>query len=546
MDYYLRHRLHLLLVGFAIVALALPGCRSEELSESETEAIYDIFRSGLEMEHDEFVRAETVRALDLTDDPQLAQLASDYTDDPSEVVRVAALRTLLRSADLEAPYNVALDAFRRDNATVDERLQVLEVALTEGDETVRRALLGRAHRDDSPRIRLRALERGLLAEIEQADEAGDTEDLERELLPELGEYVDDSNPEIAATALRALLDYGREGRAERFINHFTDEDRSTDQRADAGRVLLLARAQEAEPAFRQVLDIAASDERDALGRPIHDIDDELVRIAELGLTALGDADYVEAAQQHLSDASATQIHEVLEALGHNPDEEAAISLRSDIRGADAGVRRHALELYGQRDDARSDVLFSALRRDDFETQRLGIAILTERFPDEWFDFLDEQLHSTDPGDVKQGLTLIQQMLRADEDLEPLTELVDRLEQLAMGDDLDLEADEEKEEDQLERVANQSAFVLFQISDEEGGYREVIRENPDHQTRAAYLEYLATHEPREHADILRDYLYDDLFVLRLFAATGLWNAFGNTADWPGAPDPDEEPEQQDDE
>gem|GEM_PF-2974290 len=521
------------------VVMVLVSCRADSLSESEQQEVHDIVMSGLQMELDEYVRAETLRAIDLAGDPDMAAEAIAHTDDRSPMVQIAALRTLLRSETLDQPHRTALHAYNQAHAE-DQRLQILEIVLRDGDQTTRRAVLDRARDADSQQLRLRALEGGLLGEIEDARQEERRDDLEREFIPQLDDYLDEDSPRIAATALRALLDSGRTNRADPFLETFGDDSLDADERLEAGRILMLARVDEARDLFAAVL--ADADDPDQPGIPDQPVDGRLVRISVLGMTILGDTDYVDAARRQIGDADVDETLDIIDALAHNPSEEAAISLRSDIRGVHSTIRRHAIPRYAQRDDAEADVLISTLGNDDFETRRLSLSYLSERFSDEWIEDLQRNLSTSNPDRVERTLRILQQLLRAGEKLETVAEVSDHLEELAAGErfDGDVDGDDEDTEqlEQAETIRNLSAYVLFRVSGDEGSFQEIMTDNPEPQTRAAYLEYLATHQPREHADILRDHLYDDLYVMRLFAATGLWNAFSDTAQWPSAAEAEE--------
>ena len=518
------------------VVMALTGCRADSLSESEQQEVHDIVMSGLQMQLDEYVRAETLRAIDLAGDPDMAAEAIAHTDDPSPMVQVAALRTLLRSETLDQPHRTALHAYNQARSE-EQRLQIFEIVLRDGDQTTRRALLDRARDADSQQLRLRALEGGLLREIDDARQEDRRDDLERELIPQLDDYLDEDSPRIVATALRALLDSGRTNRADPFLETFGDDSLDADERLEAGRILMLARVEEARDLFAPVLADADADDPEQLGIPDRPVDGRLVRVSVLGMTILGDTDYVDAARRQIGDADVEETLDIIDALAHNPSEEAAISLRSDIRGVHSSIRRHAIPRYAQRDDAEADVLISTLGHDDFETRRLSLSYLTDRFSDQWIEDLQRNLSTSNPDRVERTLRILQQLLRAGEKLETVAEVSDHLEELAAGNRFDVDVDgddvQPEQQEQAEAIRNLSAYVLFRVSGDEGSFQEIMTDDPEPQTRAAYLEYLATHQPREHADILREHLYDDLFVMRLFAATGLWNAFSDTAQWPSA-------------
>lgn len=538
----------LLLVGIAALAVAAGGwlgCLGGELSGDEEQLVRDIVLSGLEHPQDPYVRAETLRAVKLTGDPDIAAEAEDLLGDRDPMVRVAALRTLLRIGELDAPYRAVRRAFRQAQSP-EEGIQILTVALANGDERARSVALERAVRDESPQLRLRALEEGLIADIEEARTADEDRRLNHDLLPELREHVDDPAPQIAAAALEVLLASGIDAEVQQLVETLEDEEESIDDRLRAGRILMLARAEGAEDAFRRLLDGAGEYDPDVIGFPEETVDERVLRTAVLGLTALGDPEYVRPAQDYLGDVDDDTALDVLAALGPNPAEDAAITLRTHARDARPRIRQRAVELYAARDDARSDALFGALRQRDFMTRQIAITILTDDFFDDWLQYVTENLQATYAPDVDSTLRLLQSHLRHDDELAVLEPLQSHLEQLAIGEELPFSAPETDDEEQIEAfertvesIQNRAAYLLFRLSDDGDEYADLIDDTIDPETRSAYLEYLATHTPRDHAGVLRDHLHDDLYVHRLMAAVGLWRAFSDSATWssPTADDPE---------
>ncbi len=534
----LRSSLFVVALLGLVAMVAFFGCRDTSVSSSDEEAMRNIYRSGLEMQNDPFVRAETLRAMKLTGDPELADHAIDLVDDPHPMVRVAALRKLV-SANHPRARQRALLLFNRSDDD-EEKYQIFDASVVSESDTLRRAIIERGLRDDAPRLRMRALEEGLLRQIDEAQQEGDDELLRHELLPELSDYIDDGDPQIAAVALQTIAEAGRAQWADEFIDRLADDARPVDERVDAARTLVFGGVADAEELFEEILDDVGAYDPDALGIPERQIDDRLLRLAVLGLTILGHPEFVDPAMEYLDDATTAETVEVLQVLAENPAEDASIALRTHMRDANATVRRQSIMLYGERDDIRPDALIGALRHDDYETQQMLVAILSQRFPDRWQEYLASRLADADAVTVEQTLRSMQTMLSSDEELASIAPLVDRLQELAVGENLGFEVDE-SDEDELARkqsIANIAAYLLFRVSDE-GSFREVIRENPDPQTRYAYLEHLMMHEPEAHVDILRDYLYDDLFALRLMAATGLWRVFADELSWPAVEEGEEE-------
>lgn len=532
-----RHLITLLMVAF-LIAFA-PACRPDHLSPAEQTVVENIFRSGVEMGDDPYVRAETLRVLELTGDPRFAELARPLTGDAEPVVRVAALRLMLRAEHPDA-HQRALNIFSR--ADDDERYIVLDIVLEYGSRELQQTLLSRALRSNTPELRLRALQEGLFAQIDQAQAAGDEQRLKNELLPELGRLVEDPDPQIAAQALTKLIDAGQQERTDRFIARFLDNSAPTEARLAAGQILVRARVEQARHAFESLLKEAGAFDPDRLGLPQRRADARLIRIAVLGLAALGDAEFVRPAQEYGTNATTEETLELLEALAQNPSPEAAITLSSAMRDVNPPVRRRAIALYGQREDALFANLQSAMGRSDFEAQKLAAAILAERFAQEWQNYMRQRLAQDNLDRVEQTLRTMQTLLRTEEELAVILPLKEDLEALATSARTLEEASPEERErlEQQNRIASLAAYLLFRISDE-GGFQEVTRNNRDPQTRYAYLEYLATTDPASHTAIFREHLFDDLFALRLMSAAGLASAFADSIDWNLASD-DQSPPQ----
>lgn len=507
-----------LILAVLLLCSTLLSCRSQNISEEEVLVLEAIFRSGLEMQDDPFVRAETLRVMALTEDPRLGEWAEPLSRDPDRMVRIAALRKLVQSGH-ELASRRALMNFTRGTET--EQYQVLETVLRYGNESLRDSILERAQRSTSAKIRLRALEAGLLKEIDEARQSGDPR-LGAELLPALGRYVEDEDPQIAARALRALLEVGQEERARRFIDTFLNQGASLEERRAAGRILVAVRAESARDAFLEILERDGAYEDETFGIPQQRIDRELVRYAILGMSALGDEQFARPTQDYRTGADVEQTLEVLAALAPNPSADAAVTLSTAMRDAHPEIRRRAIVLYGERADAQSSRLRGAMGREDFEAQKLVVQILVERFADEWVDFLRTRLQSSQYGDVEQTLEQLRTLIRTEEELSTISGLRGELEHLVT-----LSIDDSQ---QQARIRSMAGYVLMRTS---GGVESQLVGDDvvDLETRYAYLEYLIQNEPRAHVELFRSHLFDDSFALRLMAAAGLARAFAATIDWP---------------
>lgn len=502
---------------FLLLLVSVPGCKGERLTEDEEAVLEAIFRSGLEMSDDPYVRAETLRVMELTGDRRLGDWADPLTRDQDRMVRLAALRKLLLAGHDQAGRR-ALSLFTRGNAV--EQYQVLEMVLRHGDEELQATMLERARRSGSGKIRLRALEAGLMEEVERAKREGD-ERLGAELLPELGRFVDDEDPEIAARALRALIDAGQTERAERFIALFLDRRATLEERRDAGRILVRARVEEAREAFLEILESVGAYDGETFGIPEREVADDLVRLSVLGMSALGEPEFARLAQEYRTGSDVEETLEVLRALGPNPSPEAAVTLSTAMRDSHPEIRRSAIVLYGARPDAQASRLRGAMGRDDFEAQKTIVSIMVERFAEDWRDFLATRLRSDDAMAVEQTLEMLRTVLRNEEELAVAAALAPELERLAgsatPGDERSV------------RTAGLASYLLLRVSGERAAGMG-IGKNSDLQTRYAYLEHLVTNAPGEEVGLMREHLYDDSFALRLMAAAGLAAAFQDQLSW----------------
>lgn len=503
------------LIVMLLAMMMMTACSAESLRDGERETIDAILRSGLEMGDDPFVRAETLRALELIDDARVVELAEPLLDDPSPMVRVAALRLMILHDHPRARQEAMANYNRADDP---EKRLIVATALELGSDTLRRTMISRALRAEDPRQRRMAFEAGPYATVEALQEAGDETTLRRSALPELGGFVEDPDPDIAAMALARLTEAGQPDRAQAFIERFADTKQPLEARLDAGRILVRSRAELARETFADLLERAGVYDAETLGLPQRRIDPQLVRVAALGLTALGDETYVASAQEYLRGAEVEPTIEVLSALATNPSDDAAVSLRIAMRDAREPVRRAAINLYAARDDAQPDALISAMRIDDFETQKLIAGQLTERFAEAWRETLSARLQNEEQ--AAETLRTLQMVLRDEAELELIVApLAARLEALASSDNAE--------------VAALAAYLLLRV-DSDGELPEAIRASSDPQIRQAYLEYLATSEtPTQYLDELRANLFEDRFVLRLFAAAGMWRAFPDQVRAPAA-------------
>lgn len=516
------------LVRAVVLMLAVfvwTGCNSQKLTEEERAEITRVFRTGVEMKADPYVRVETLRFLEMLEDPNLNHFAEPGIQDKSPAVRVAALRVLL-TTDHPQLRQYTISMFNK--AEDPEKLAIIHSVMELGEPTLQRILLDRAVRSNNARLRLLAFENGLIKRVDEALAAKNTDALRQILLPELGAFLDHEDDHVAALALRKIVQAGESERAIMLIGQLSNAQEDMENRLRAARVLTTSRLSSEElptllPAFNGLIEIfdLPFDTR----RGVHQrrLDPRLVRAAILGSAALNDPAYIDRAQAYLDGADMDETIEVLSALARNGTAEAAVSMRVAMRHSQASVRRHAVLLYSQREDARADALISAMRHDDFETQKLLARILsTPRFAPDWSNHLSNQLQNATF--VDETLTRLRNVLSTPEELAALKPVRETLEKIADDNTYHADTDAPEEIDKKPRRAALAAYLLIQITDVKAS-QQIANEHLDSETRYAYLEHLIEHDPMAHIDTFRHHFKDDLFALRLASSAGLWMALG---------------------
>lgn len=495
-----------LICVLAVLGLAagLAGCDDEEFGDAERREVKKVLQTGADMDSDPHVQAETMRVLEILSQPSMAHFAEGLVEHPdSAMVRVAALRVLLASGHKDIR-RAALAQFNA--ADEPEKMAILEAVLEYGAPPLKRVVTARALRSSDQRLRRVAFERGPLARLKKAKEEGNTSYLENTLFPEVGQYVNDEDEELAAKALSALVEAGQPERAESMLETLGDTSADRDKRLAAARVLWRARIEAAEPLFAEILQSVDISDEGEFVVPKR-IDSELVRAATLGLVARGQIQYVPQVQSFLNNAGVEESVEVLDALSTNPSEDAAVSLKIAMQDARQPVRHRAIELYADNEHADARAFISATRTADFETRKQLAGVLTRQYPDQWAQHLSEQL--ADEEVRLETLTQLRDLILTPEDAAVLEPLSDQLYKLAA------EGDEE--------VAPLAALLLVRVAADDKS-RKLLANIDDLQTRYAYLEYLVHNSPAEHVDYFRKNFRSDAYAIRLMSAAGMLLAF----------------------
>lgn len=511
-----------LLTGTSISGPVACGSDTPQLNDADRTEIFRILKSGVEHPTDPFVRAETMRVIELLKDPAFNAFAESSIKDSSPMVRLAALRVLLANNHADAR-GMALKLFNDSNGV--ERLAVLRATLEYAPEPVQRELIGRAIRSPDPDIRRISFEQGYIARIDEALLAGNTRYLEHTLYPELARFMNLDDPTLAARALEKFIEVGQEERVEPFIKSFARADLPLAERLKAARVLIGAGAKGAESHFDAVIErhnaILADD---SLGVPVEKTSPELLRSATLGLAAIGREDMVAPAQAYLKGANLDETIEVLEALARNPSAETEVTLRVAMQDSRDAVRSRAIDLYSGRKDASPEALVRAMSNAPFATQRKIGTILRTRFKDAWVEQLKSQLQRS--SEVDSTLKILRDVVVTQQEANDL--LVPNralLEAIA--------AENHPERSPL------AAYLLALISDplNDQAIAELDRKLDD-KTRYAFIEFQVRENHMSYQRLFRVYFNADLYVIRLMSAAGMWRA-GQTNAPPPSPEPKSE-------
>ena len=336
--------------------------------------------------------------------------------------------------------------------------------------------------------------------------------LERTLFPELGRFVTEKDPRLAASALRKLIEAGEGDRARPLIDALENPKTSKKEQTLVATILARAGAKEAQPAFYAIIQRHKDALEDtSLGVPDQVVAPDVLRWAWLGLAASGDEDAVIEANKFRVKANVARTIEVLEALSYNPSRDAAIALRNAMKDARPEVRQRAIELYASRSDADADSMNDALSGGDHDTHVRITKVLMDQFPNEWVPMIQTRLKRT--SEIDPTLRLLRGVITnrkyAGLILKPL-----------QNELTTLSADSNE-------VRAQQARFLLAISNVEQEADPELLQKLDPPTLYSYLEFAAKEAPHVHKEMFRQYFYGDLFAIRLMAAAGLWKASGKS-------------------
>jgi HEAT repeat protein len=520
MSRWLRRALGVAIVcGVALVAGAGTGCSdAPTVSSSDLDEFRALLRGGMTYGEDPFVRAESLRVVEMLQASAFRQQVRRRLEDEDPMVRVAALRALLAT---ESPKATARAVRLFSDATVPVKRGVLQAVLEYSTESAQRDMLWRAIKPEQPaEVRRYAFRNGLVPRVERTMEEGNESFVRKLFLPNVNEFLTELDTEMGGPVLELMLQYDELERAQPVIDEFRDQQNSVARRLRAAEILIDAGAESARSAFRDVLDEADTDTTQGrLALPEQQMDERLVRAAILGIVAAGDKPHVSQAKRYMKDASADEYVEVLEALAHNPSESARLSLENALRDARPRVRNAAVELYAPREDADVDVLLSVHQNKQFErgtleTRRAIARAIDQHFGDGWVATLRNKLASEEG--VVPALMLLKHVHGENGDTRPIEMVKKDLLRVAKSD--------------RPRAVPLAAYLLVQLAPDKRDAEtdRLIAAVDDPLPRYAYLEDLARHGPGDQIGFLLENFYSEsdapeLFAIRLMSGAALWRA-----------------------
>jgi HEAT repeat protein len=502
-----------------LVAVAAGCDTGGKVGQREFNQLQKIVETGLSIDDDPFVRAETARVLGLMGNSPFVDRLDSLARDDAAMVRVAAVEALMRVDPKEGQRQMMV---RFNEGTESERIALVDVALKHAEPKAQRELLWRAIQDSHGRaLRLHAFREGLMPMVDAALKDGRRSHVEQLFVPKMAQYLDRRDPVLAGPVLELMLRLEQTDRADPLVEELQNRGASLTKRLRAARILREARAQSAEPAYRAILNRA--DVRNMgtrLALPEKSVDKKLVRAAVLGLAALGHEGVVDQAKAYMKNASVAEYIDVLEALSAHPSDAARLSLKLAMVDARAPLRHRAIELYSGREGASVEPLIDVLTDQNFDngeraTRGVVAKALVEEFDQEWVPRLRNRLSSQEG--VEPALDLLAAMMERAEGAGPVEALKETLMGIAGGRG-------------SEAATAKAASLLVALADQPE-VTDVIRDVDHVRARYAFLEHLVRTDPEAHLDYLFRHFYIqdrslNYYGIRLMSGAGLWLARGS--------------------
>lgn len=495
----------------AVCLTLLTGCEEEtKLKKEELQSIDALIKTGVSFE-DPYVRTETLRVLELIDDPSLSAFAVKAAADPSDMVAIQAL-SVLNAANSEEFKRLMFTRWNRSKP--EARRALFELVMDKAPKAIQQELAIKALRTPLDSLHERAFEVGMVAPIKAAADSKDP-NLERVLLPELGKFITHKSPRIAGRALQIVTSFGTQERADAFVQVLQDPAAAPEARLRAARVLRYAHIESARDAYKAIVARHDKPVSSRLKLPPKPVDPELLRASILGLAALEEPGVLTRAQAYLNEDGYARVIETLEALASNTSPEVTINLKVAMQDARTRVRHRAIALYGKRPDAQARALMDALRGDDLMAKRAIARILIARFSEEWARELKFQFQADE---FEATLKLLRDVITDASDASVV----------GPSEEVLLKIIEKGGE-----PAATAAYLLLLNQPNNSAYLKPLVSSRDMRTQYVFLEHLVRHQPKGSVRVFRRYINGDLYAMRLLSAAGLLKAL---------PKPDKDPAQ----
>lgn len=492
------------LISVLALAGVLVSCSDDSaIPKEEAERIQATFRAGV-ASPDPWVRAETVRAIEIAGTTDLAPVVAPLMADSSPLVRGAALIALSRS-DVGGALGPSVDALDGDDQQLRRTLYA-ELLGAAPPGKLRDDLIQHGLNNADVEVRRRAMHFGV---IPRARAETDEAKLRRTRYPELSGLVDNEDPIIAGSALAFLESRGKLDRANAIIQ--TAQSGTNKGRRWALKVLAAAGAKRHLPVVKAIHDAAQPGT----------IRDE----ALLARLALGDAGVIDEAREVLKGASEEKARRTVIALGGVDDASAVRILRALRADGRASVRAAAFQAIAASGRSDAATFARGLRDKDPTVRASALRSLIRTHPTFLAGILEKELQPTGhPERIVVGLISVLHEIQLDGDIDELDKLENQITSL---------------EDKLlplmvhpsPAVRGGAAEILFHRKDPLSVYRSIGE--PAREVQYALLDSLAQRPPEgmKLEEILarfEPYRDHELLAFRVISAAGTWAAYSREA------------------
>lgn len=472
---------------------------SGRISVAEINRIESVYLEGLSSSS-VTMRADTVRAIGLTDSEQWAPMFQKALADKSPMVRGAAAVQLMRMGSEKAQGQIVSVLTGGDEraATVIAH----EVFSTRSAKAAPADLLSVALRSDVVEVRRRAMRFGLLRPLGLLK--GGDKRAASALLARLANLSEDPDPRVAGTALAALVRADRTDLLKEMVRDAGNAD-DIDDRRRAIRVLAVARLPKTRRALKGMSEAGP---------------DELRREALIALMAQGREVDLDPVRKMLSGADEDTTIHIITALGFSGLTDALRIMRPYREDSRAAVRMATYESMGRHDGAEAVDFKRGLTDEDAGAAIAAVTGMVRADPNSVAlsvraalknparagrvlqVLISAALHFELDGEMKLLSRLETQLRNVEETLKPLLQ----------------------SESEVARAA--AAELIFRRPDPMGLYKTL--KEPSVEVTYALLDSLArspgAEAPLAHLAFFESFNDAPMLSLRIISATGIWNAY----------------------